>query len=222
MEYKDVHPQIEQVSKSYQYFDPPPFIVNIQEFIRSAIRAVLEWLRQFGIGDGGSSDSSGAAYLLRAFLYIAGIACALIILPIIYRELKALQERNKVQEPRILASERLLSSQQWQAESSTLAENKEYRSACRALYLAALRLLHELNVLAYSPVRTNHEYYYALLHKGNLSAPFNNLASHVELVWFGQESANQEDYETCRQLFSNFANSLQPYSLTSNSASVST
>ncbi|MBX9724728.1 MAG: DUF4129 domain-containing protein [Candidatus Obscuribacterales bacterium] len=219
MEYKDVHPQIEQVSKAYQYFDPPDYVVNIQEFIRSAIRAVLEWLHHFGIGGSTTSDSSSAAYLLRVSIYLIGIICTIVVLQVMYRELKAFRLKNKLQESKILASERILSSEQWKAEALTLAQNGDYRPACRALYLAALRLLHETNILSYSAVRTNHEYYYALLNKPNLSGAFNNLASLVELVWFGQDSANQADYENCQHLFSHFETNLSAYRISSTGAS---
>jgi hypothetical protein len=92
----------------------------------------------------------------------------------------------------------------WKKQAQELAAAKNWKEACRASYMAALRLLDEAKIVEFAPTRTNYEYWYALAPQSKpLAVAFRKLAQMVEVIWFGNKIAAADDLEQSLQSLRN-------------------
>ncbi len=209
MDYKDVKPQLEKLAGEFQYKDPPDFLVQLQEMSSYILRAVADFLRQFRIILPGSADTSAVGNLMQILIFVVGAICLVAVLYVMFNRMKHLKEQAQLAKRGALSLEEILDSKGWQERAATMAQQNNFGEACRALYLSILYRLDESQILAFTPTRSNYEYWYALAGKEGLQRGFRRLSDMVELMWFGEYEANADDYAYCHQLFSTLESELK-------------
>lgn len=199
MSKKDVAPVLEELSKEYNFQETPEFIKTLQHLWSEIMRIINDLLRHFRPIQG-PTDTSALSDLLQIGLIIAGcISVGLLIFLAVNRINKAKKLSNAAFKGAEEVEE-LLDSAGWRRRAEELKERKDWNKACRALYLSILYLLDEKSVLSYTPTRSNYEYWYALASRKEIQASFRELADRVDLIWFGEYTASDDDYQTCQEL----------------------
>ncbi len=200
MEFKDISTIIADVASRYHYHRPPQFLIYLQEMLSSILRFLKDLFEQLHLFNSGFSDTRLVGNLMQLLLYAVGISCALVIIFLVFMRMSKLTQMSRLARAGAMDSERLLSSEGWMDEARELAEKHHFKSACRAAYLSFLRLLDEHNVAPYAPAKTNYEYWYQLSASRELQVNFRKLADIVELVWFGNKTAERADFDECLAL----------------------
>ncbi len=196
--FENIHPQIAEVAKSYDYRQPPDFVVSVQQWLSLLYRWLQNLLESLRIHLPGVGDTSMVGTLMQVVLYAAGILGVLILVAVILgRVRQASRAGSKVKTG--AATETILSSHGWQVEASRLAAAGEWRGSCRALYLSLLRDLDEKGITPYAPTKTNYEYWYALTRHPGIQPAFRVLANRVEVIWFGHATAGPDDFKYCQE-----------------------
>ncbi len=199
MDFQDVSPQLEKMASEFTYKDPPDFLVRLQELVSYVLRAIADFLKQFRISIPGT-DTSAVGNLMQLLLVILGAVCVIVILVLMFKRMRHLREQAQIAKRGALSLEEILDSAGWKQRAEELAKARLFKDACRAVYLSVIYLLDEKQVLNFAPTRTNYEYYYALSGKDSLQRGFRRLSDLVEIMWFGNYVAEENDFKDCMQL----------------------
>lgn len=199
MDFQDVSPQLEKMASEFNYKDPPDFLVRLQELVSYVLRAIADFLKQFRISIPGT-DTSAVGNLMQFLLVILGVICVIAILFLMFKRMRHLREQAQIAKRGALSLEEILDSAGWKQRAEELAKARLFKDACRAVYLSVIYLLDEKQVLNFAPTRTNYEYYYALSGKDSLQRGFRRLSDLVEIMWFGNYVAEENDFKDCMQL----------------------
>lgn len=78
--------------------------------------------------------------------------------------------------------------------AQNLSTTGDYRTAVRYLYLSALLLLDERNLLRYDRSRTNREYLRSVATRPELATILKDVVDIFDEVWYGYRIINQDDY----------------------------
>ncbi len=189
---------------------PKPLIERIGEVIGRALEAFVRWLSRLLGGLGGSGAGSWG-------VLVQWIIIAVLVLMIAFGAsylIGRLEWRRGRRAPAVLSAEqmvdaRLLSADEWHALAQQLRAQGDLRLAVRALYLGAMRLLHEARLLDYDPACTNWE------HLMRLRAPtlpdpatreqayhlLQPLTLRFDYLWYGNEPAIAEDIQQFEHAF---------------------
>lgn len=84
----------------------------------------------------------------------------------------------------------------WLQQARAAQQQGDYRTACRALYMAAIQRLSDRGMIADQASRTDGEYLH-LLHNLNLPAAYQVLIRTHERLYFDQVTASEETYDRC-------------------------
>ncbi len=84
-------------------------------------------------------------------------------------------------------------------DASRLAKASDYRLALRALYLATLVALDRRRAITYDDAKTNWQYLRELRYAG-ARQPFADFTRIFDRVWYGDEAATENDYQSARHL----------------------
>lgn len=194
---RDIAPEIAAVAGNYKYKKPPDLLVQIQEWVDKAWRFIADLLSSLRLHMPGMTDTSIVGNIMQVMVLIVGALCLFVIVFFAIKRMSQLSAQAKLAKTGQSAAYRLLDAAGWKKEASLLAEKKDWREACRALYMSSLRTMHENGVVEFAPTRTNYEYWYALEPRSKrLSLSFKLLANQVELIWFGNREATADDYKT--------------------------
>jgi hypothetical protein len=93
-----------------------------------------------------------------------------------------------------------LSLNQWRSQSRQFQQQGNYRQACRCLYMAMLRKLHESGIVADNLAITDGEYRVAISHLSN-PQPYIVLLQIHEQHHFANRDATLEDWQACQQAY---------------------
>lgn len=192
---KDVSQIVEEVARAYDYRQPPGILVKLQELIDDAMRAIQDFLNALTVRIPGVGDTSLIGNIMQIVVIVIGCACVVLVMYALFKRLRNLQKQKQLSSGGAVVLELELDSKGWQAEAERLAQKKEYREALRALYFSFLRRLDEVEILKFSPTRTNYEYWYALARNKQMQQDFRDLADIVEDSWFGWLQPTNQDYE---------------------------
>jgi hypothetical protein len=90
-----------------------------------------------------------------------------------------------------------------------LALSKEdYRSAVRILFLHLLQSLHENNWIIWKKDKTNQDFLNETRHRPNY-IQFRDLTLAFEIVWYGDQNINKEQYYQLQEIFNSFRNQIK-------------
>ncbi len=200
MNFRDIAPEIAAIAGRYSYKKPPDILVQLQEWIDKAWRFIADLLASLRIHMPGISDTNVVGNVMQVLVLLVGSVCLFAIIFFAMKRMSQLNAQSQLAKKGQSAAHRLLDAAGWKKEAEELAEKKDWREACRALYMSSLRMLHESSVIEFAPTRTNYEYWYALEPRSStLARSFKSLASQVELIWFGNKSATNADYDVCSE-----------------------
>lgn len=87
-------------------------------------------------------------------------------------------------------------------------EQQDYRRAIRLIYLYALKLLSDKNVIDWLPAKTNHDYLYEIQNE-YFKKQFSMLSYYFEYVWYGDFQANATQFKEMKNAFSGLKLNLQ-------------
>lgn len=197
MKYSDASPAIAEIAKNYQYPKHPEAVGNLQDLISQLLQALMDWLHSLNMTVPQTTDSRGISISLQYSLYGLGVIGAVILIYVLFRHVKTRQKALASKKRGALDVEQELNASGWKEEADKLARTGEYRGACRALYLSLLQALDENKIAIFAPAKTNYEYRYLLAKHPEIRDGFASVADVVELVWFGNKTAGQEDYKAC-------------------------
>jgi hypothetical protein len=198
MEFKNVARDLHNVAKDYDYHQPPDFLLKLQEWITSALRFLNELLHNLNIPLLPNTDSRGVADLMQIVVIVVGVFAAIAVILLVVSRLRQIQAQRQIALGTMIVGESPLDSAGWldQAEQQSLEKN--YREACRSVYMSTLHLLDEQKVMGFQATKTNYEYFYALKKNSAIAAAFRLLVDRVEEIWFGDRAAVEADYTNCR------------------------
>ncbi len=93
-------------------------------------------------------------------------------------------------------------------EIESSVNQKDYRKAIRLLYLSALKLLSDKQIIDWQPAKTNHDYLYEIQSK-DFQKYFSKLSYFFENVWYGDYQADLMQYKEMNQTFSGLKENLK-------------
>lgn len=209
MTYRDINEELLSVSSAYKYHKPPELFVNVQELMQKLSQWFLEWwYKLFRVQEQGATNSRSMSDLLQLLIISAAILAAFIIGYVIYKRVSVQKSSVLAKRKGASAIEEILSWEGYERESTAQAALGEYRNASRSLYLSCLQLLDYKQIAAFAPAKTNYEYLYMLVKHQSVCEGFRSLSGRIEKIWFGQDSALEEDYLFCREVFSRLKSEL--------------
>lgn len=194
MGFRDVSKEISQVGSGYHFAETPPFIEDFLGSLSRLWRALVEWFRDLFQHSGGTLDSRGMSWLLQVAVYVVAVLAIVAAAYILIRRAKSAALAAASATKGATVVEELLDAAGWQKQADKLAAQKEYKNACRAIYLSLLQHLHENEIAQFAPAKTNYEYGYMLARYPDIQKRFRELADGVEVIWFGNKTAEMDDY----------------------------
>lgn len=202
MEPKDLSLYIAEISKHYIYPKTPAAVSTFEDLILRFLRYLADYLNSLNIKiPYPTHENIMSMYMMLAVFVIALIAISLMVVLLI----KSVKEGNLKITPKALLNadvKQLIDSASWLSVAAELASEKNFRSACRAVFLSTLLTLDEMSIAEFAPALSNYEYLYKLTRYKNIQPSFKQLANTVDLIWFGNHEAQQSDYQNCLQLHS--------------------
>jgi Domain of unknown function (DUF4129) len=194
---RDIAPEIAAVAGNYKYKKPPDLLLQVQEWLDKAWRFLTDLFSSLRLHMPGMADTNMVGNIMQMLVLLVGALCLFVIVYFALKRMGHLSAQAKLAKKGQSAAYRLLDAAGWKEEAKQLAEKKDWREACRALYMSSLRAMHENAVIEFAPTRTNYEYWYALAPRSEMLAfTFRSLANQVELIWFGNKQASEEDYRS--------------------------
>lgn len=181
------------------YMQPPGTRPN---FLKTLFNKFFQWLVMiFG--------NEGFAWLVLIVMIIAGVVGLGLAfygifgigktIPIYSKELNGLDYSVKDENIHEL---------NFMDEIDLAVEQQDYRRAIRLIYLYALKLLSDKNVIDWLPAKTNHDYLYEIQNE-YFKKQFSMLSYYFEYVWYGDFQANATQFEEMKNAFSGLKLNLQ-------------
>ena len=87
-------------------------------------------------------------------------------------------------------------------------ERKEYRLATRLVFLYALKLLSDKQLIDFKPGKTNHDYVEEL-QKGDLKTGLNELSFYFDYAWYGNFAVSENQFQKVKQIFTFWKDKMQ-------------
>jgi hypothetical protein len=194
VEFKDISKPLAEVAQQYHFHKPPAFIEQLREAAIKFFRWLNEMWREMFRQSGGNLDSRSISTFLQGLIVFCAVLAIVGAVFVLMRRIKKQQQEAQQTIRGAEAVEEILDATGWRDKAGKLAGQSDYRGACRALYLSLLKNLDENGVAEFAPTKTNYEYSYALAKQPELQQGFKRLAYLVELVWFGNKQADENDY----------------------------
>ncbi|MEZ4511834.1 MAG: DUF4129 domain-containing protein [Chloroflexota bacterium] len=171
----------------FQYDTPPPS--RLQQWWQDLVDRFWAFIARL-LPD----RSTPAGQLIGSLTtWLGGVLLVLVIAVALWNLLGGL-----VADARFVAddpAEEFLSAEGARVRAQQLAEGGDYRTAVRYLYLSALLLLEEHNLLRYDRSRTNREYLRSVAHRPELAAILQEVVEVFDRVWYGFQPLGQSDYD---------------------------
>ena len=199
-QFRDLHASIADVSQHYHFQEMPGVVNNLQEWMTNAIRWLADLLSRLFSLSPMASDTRGFGDLMKHIWYVVGFLCALALILVIVKRTYDMLRGVAGKAGTVQGVTRIMNSGEWKREADKLAEQSNWRMACRALYMSTLRLFDEASVLSFGPSRTNYEYWYALKKEKEIQKHFRELADFIDESWFGNRDVGQTDFKKCSSL----------------------
>jgi hypothetical protein len=178
----------------------PGVVTNLQEWITNAIRWIADLMSKLFSMTPMASDTRAFGDVIKQLWYVVGFLCSLALIYVIARRSWDLMRKAGTATGGVDGTTRIMAASDWKKEANSLAGQGDWRSGCRALYMACLRLFDEAKVLSFGPSRTNYEYWYALAKDKPIQKLFRELADVIDESWFGNRSVAEADFRRCAVL----------------------
>ncbi|MGF1520956.1 MAG: DUF4129 domain-containing protein [Leptolyngbyaceae cyanobacterium] len=185
---------------------------NLPWQLRQLSRNAVEWIQlQLPRGEPTSTNEPPPVRelpdWLASLVQWGTVAClALLAAWLLVRMFEAFAERRRQrlqQEPVVATLQSLQeqhTSNEWLRRAKEFEQQGRWAEACRALYLAALQLLHDRSWIPHQPSRTNGEYLQAI-QALQRPRPWQLLVRTHERSHFGTDALTAENVQRCRQAY---------------------
>ncbi|PWT96060.1 MAG: hypothetical protein C5B53_10395 [Candidatus Melainabacteria bacterium] len=197
----DVHDLIAATAQHYQYPPPPKMLLNLQELVSTLLRMLLDLIASLLSVIPGNTDTRTVGNFMRLGLYFIGLLGAVLLVWLLFSRLSELSKQAHLARTSTLPDSAPLTAAAWHRQALHFAQMGNWKDACRALLLAAVRLLDEQKVVPFIANRTNFEYGYALVSRASIRSNFRSLADTVDVCWFGNNEAEEADFRNCQTYF---------------------
>ncbi|MCL4394217.1 MAG: DUF4129 domain-containing protein [Chloroflexi bacterium] len=175
-------------ARLHDILDHPPFVTpEVSNPLNELLQHFLDWLSSV-LGDvlGGVVNARDAVMVLGFVLVVALLIYFFrILVDNVVRE-SHLPTAGPVE---AIASGGILHAAQ------AYAEQGDYRTAVRQLYLAALLILDEQRVLRYDHTLTNRELLREVAHRPRIRAALEPVVETFDRTWYGYQKISREDFE---------------------------
>jgi hypothetical protein len=198
--FRDLHGCIADVSRHYHFRETPQGLTAAQEWITNLLHWLSDLLARLFALAPMPSDTRAVSNLIKNIWYLVGFLCVLVLIYLLAFNFWRRFKRTSVPSLNAVTVSKLIMSEDWRNEARRLAEESNWRAACRALYMSCLRMFDEAAILPFAVSRTNYEYWYALAKEKGIQTNFRQLANVVDQTWFGKQVASQPDFEQCSKL----------------------
>jgi hypothetical protein len=199
--YADIHGLIASCAQRYEYQKVPGIFTVIQDAIVTILRWCLDLLASFLSLVPGYTDTRSISNLMKTGMYILGLICAVLLVWFICRKMITMAKNAKSRTGSATAVRRILTSKDWFNQATEFSHQSNWKEACRCLLLASLRLLDEEKIVPFAATYTNFEYWYALSQHKKIRSAFREIADIVDVSWFGNVDAQEQDFNNCLQQF---------------------
>jgi hypothetical protein len=197
----DIHLQIGSIAKNYHYHEPIPWLIYLRDSLTHAYRWLLDWLSSLLLAFHVEADTRAVGNTMKAMFILAGASAIGLIIVLALRQLKRRNQKAEITPTDVYRCDRLLTYNDWLKKAIEATKVCQWKEACRAVYMACLRLLDERGILPFVATRTNLEVCYALSGNKRVADIFRRLASNVDTIWFGRKEADEEDFHNCLSHF---------------------
>jgi hypothetical protein len=204
-QFRDLHASIADVSQHYHFQEMPGMVTNLQEWFTNFARWLADLLARLFSLTPIASDTRAFGDAIKHLWYVVGFLCALGLLYVVVRRTWEVLSKASAAQAGVQSASKILDSADWMKEANQLADQGDWRFACRALYMACLRMLDEAGVLAFGASRTNYEYWYALQKEKEIQMRFRELADVIDQSWFGNRDVGRPDFRKCSELLKEIA-----------------
>lgn len=199
VEFKDISQPLADIGSHYHFHKSPPMLEKLLNFVASLVRAFHEFWRNLFGHHGQSLDSRSISHFFQFVIIAVGITAVLFIIVMMVRRLSTQRKTTAKTIRGASAVEEILDSSGWKQHASKLAKQGDHRGACRAIYLSLLQKLDENGIAQFAPTKTNYEYAYLLSKHPDIQQRFKRLSGLVEVIWFGNKTADEADYNEAVQ-----------------------
>jgi hypothetical protein len=200
--FRDVSKEIAEVANGYHFTKTPGFIEDVLGFGAKILRAILEFVRDLFSHGGGTLDSRGTSFLLQVAIFVAAAIAIVWVAIVLFKRARTATDATASTTKGATVVEELLDADGWAKHAEKLATSQDYKGACRAVYLSLLQNLHENGIAQFNPTKTNYEYSYSLTRHPEIQSDFKALAERVEVIWFGNKDATNDDYDLSKRQLS--------------------
>lgn len=167
----------------------PPFKTNaVENPLNQFLRQISEWL------DNLLGNVATGVFNLRDVILLLGFILIAGILVYFVRGL-AINLAPEAQAPTEDSAETPLTATSAFAHAQQFANQGDYRSAVRQLYLATILQLDERGLLRYDRALTNREYLRAVAREPQVLAALQPVVETFDRTWYGFESISRADFE---------------------------
>jgi hypothetical protein len=209
-EFADVHNLIAAVSQQYQYPPPPRLLLILQETVTNLLRWLLDLIATLMSVVPGFTDSKAASHMIKTGVYALGVFCAILLVWVLWTRLSELGKQAELSKTSKITLEGPRSAHQWKEQALAFSQAARWKDACRAVLLSSIRLLDEQKVVPFNANRTNFEYWYALAEYEKMRPHFRSMADTVDLCWFGNKEADENDFRKCLSYLESIQSELTP------------
>jgi hypothetical protein len=173
--------------------------------IQQLQQRLSEWWERLTIPSGQVDvpDWSLPEWLFRSVFWFIVVVLAVWVGFRLYQLLRPYLNLNWLERPQPVAQKSSptdLTVAEWLHRSRTLAQQGNYREACRALYLATLQRLHDIDLIPSQPSRTDGEYLDMLQTMPN-PRPYEVLMQTHEQLCFSNTDISREAFDRCEQAY---------------------
>lgn len=154
-------------------------------------------------------SNGNTGMIIQVIIYTLIIGSAIFsILKFIGANPANLLRNSKTQSFPYTVSEENIHEMDFEKEIGIAIDSHNYRLATRLIYLQALKLLSDLELIHWKPGKTNAEYFYEL-NAGILRSRFSSLGHIFEYAWYGGFEIEKNIMERARENFLDIKNQLK-------------
>ncbi|WP_432813655.1 DUF4129 domain-containing protein [Pantanalinema sp. GBBB05] len=174
--------------------------------IQQLQQRLSEWWERLTIPSGQVDvpDWSLPEWLFRSVFWSIAVVLAVWVSFRLYQLLRPYLNLDWLERPQAAAqkssSPTNLTVAEWLHRSHTLAQQGNYREACRAIYLATLQQLHDIDLIPNQPSRTDGEYL-DILQAMPDPQPYEVLMQTHEQLCFSNSDVSREAFERCQHAY---------------------
>lgn len=203
----DISEYLDAVRKSGEFVyeekstEETNFLRELWSKLENAMDTLKESLKDFFDGLSPKQELSDLGFIspyVEVITWIIVVAVVLFLVFIIVKLVLHYRQTEKKEFQSLLSDiQETLNSKSWADRAVVYYQQGNYRSACRALYMAVIFFLDEKEVIKYDKAKTNFEYLQTVRSQEALYENLKPIVKTFEYLWYGEHNGTEKDYEAC-------------------------